>query len=406
MLSQSTFDLLRNVLEEGWGLPLNYFSGPDADLTGLDLGIRCHMKDSEHLYEQIRAVVSRLEFGKILSVRDNFHLDNVLVRASPDHQGFYSIGPFRSQTPDKNDFQMAAAYSGLTPAQSDAVNYLFRRVPVNIPRVVGLSLAKNILLSAYGIENPEVQELNFERLEMPDGIPLENVNDRAHRVETIYQHEEKLLAYIAEGNEPRALEEAQFFFHTGMDQRLKNRLFSRQTLAYTVNTLFRKAAQQVGVHPLFLDEISERFARTLELCTTYQQIGEVNLQMVHEYCELCRLQAIRGYSPNVQKVMQYIQINLNQDLTPETIAQGVNFSPGYISRRFKEEVGVSLGSYIASRRIEVACQLLEKTTMTVREISSYVGIPDWNYFTKVFRKEKNCTPSQYRKQYVELEKQP
>lgn len=122
--------------------------------------------------------------------------------------------------------------------------------------------------------------------------------------------------------------------------------------------------------------------------------------MIHEYCALCRLQSTRGYSPNIQRVMQYIRINLNQTLTPETIAQGVNFSPGYISRRFKEEVGVSLGSYIASRRVEVACQLLEKTTMTVREISCYVGIPDWNYFTKVFRKEKHCTPSQYRKQFI------
>lgn len=42
--------------------------------------------------------------------------------------------------------------------------------------------------------------------------------------------------------------------------------------------------------------------------------------------------------------------------------------------------------------------------MTVREISSYVGIPDWNYFTKVFRKEKGCTPSQYRKKTVHPEK--
>ena len=61
-------------------------------------------------------------------------------------------------------------------------------------------------------------------------------------------------------------------------------------------------------------------------------------------------------------------------------------------------MGVSLVGYIAARRVQTACQLLEKTTMTVREIASYVGIPDWNYFTKVFRKEKGCTPSQYRKQ--------
>lgn len=404
MLNQTAFDLLRNVLREGWGLPLKYFPDLDADLSELDLGIRLHMEDSQRLYAQIRVVAAKLEFGKILLVRDAFRLDNILLKAAPDQPGFYAIGPFRWQPPDDAEFRQATAKWGLNQAQSDAVNYLFRRVPIHISRSVGLAVAKNILLSAYGIEDPEVLELSFEYAGAPETAPLENINDRARRVEETYRHEGLLLSYIAEGNEGKALQEAQFFFHTGMDQRLRNRLFSRRSLAYIVNTLFRKAAEGVGVHPLFLDEISERFARKLEICSTDQQIEGLNIQMIHEYCALCRNQATKGYSANTQKVMQYIQVNLSQNLTPETIAQGVSFSPGYISRRFKEEVGVSLGSYITSRRVEVACQLLEKTTMTVREISSYVGIPDWNYFTKLFRKEKGCTPSQYRKKTVHPEK--
>ncbi len=399
MLNQAAFTLLRNVLWEGWGLPLRYFPDPEGDLTELDLGIRAQMREADPLYDRLRSVAAGLTFGKILLLRDSFHLDTILLRAAPKGKGFYSIGPFRRQPPDEAEIRQIAVECGLGQAQSEGIGALFRRVPVNISRALGLSVARNLLLSAHGIQDPEVQEQTVEqRADLPDLTPLEDSNDRARRVQEIYRHEGQLLAYIAEGNEAKALEEVQYFIHTGIDQRLKNRLFSRRSLAYTVNTLFRKAAEGVGVHPLFLDEISERFARQLELCTTHQQIEDINTQMVHEYCDLCRRQATRGYSPNIQKVMQYIQINLSQPLSLETIARGVSFSQGYLSRQFKKEVGMSLGEYLTTRRIETACRLLEKTSMTVREIAGYVGIPDWNYFTKVFRRQKGCTPSQYRKQ--------
>lgn len=396
MLNQTAFDLLRKVLRESLGLPLQYFDSPDADLTKLDLGIRAQMQEADQLYAQLRQVAEKLEFGKILLMQDSFRQTTVLLRAAPDTAAFYSIGPFRWMAPDADDFLRYQEKGGLTQVQSDTMNYLFRRVPVNISNVTGISIAKNLLLFAYGLVDPPVQELDLEpSVSLP--TPQEDIADRARRIADIYQHEEKLLAYIAQGNEDKALEESHFFVHSGMDQRLKNRVLSNRSLCYTANSLFCRAAHSVGVHPLYCDEISERFARRLELCTTSQQILEINDQMVREYCALCRQYTTQGYSPNIQKVMQYIQIHLSQELTPDTIAQGVSFSPGYISRLFKEETGSSLGAYIAARRVEVACRLLERSTMTVREIASYVGIPDWNYFTKVFRKEKGCTPSQYRK---------
>lgn len=397
MLNQTAFYLLRNVLREGWGLSLQFFESPDVDLTALDLGIRAQLQNSAHLYAQLRTLAQQLEFGRILMVQDQFQNDTVLLRAGMDTDAFFSIGPFRWASPNHASLQAFRTQTGLDMVQADAIQYLLRRVPVNLSRAIALSIAKNLLLSFYGLEDPAVVEQDLESLNVAQLTPLEDLNDRAHRMEEVYRHEEKLLAFIAEGNEPKALAESHFFVHTGMDQRLNNRLLSRRSLAYSTNTLFRKAAQGAGVHPLFCDEISEKFAQRLELCSTSQQIDRLHAEMIHEYCQLCRQQATRGYSPNLQKVMQYIQLNLSQDLSLRSIARGVNFSPAYISRQFKSEVGVSLVGYIAARRVHVACQLLEKTTMTVREISCYVGIPDWNYFIKVFRKEKGCTPIQYRK---------
>ena len=56
MLNQTAFDLLRKVLRESLGLPLQYFDSPDADLTKLDLGIRAQMQEADQLYAQLRQV--------------------------------------------------------------------------------------------------------------------------------------------------------------------------------------------------------------------------------------------------------------------------------------------------------------------------------------------------------------
>ena len=160
---------------------------------------------------------------------------------------------------------------------------------------------------------------------------------------------------------------------------------------------YPKTAQNVGVHPVFCDEISERFAKKLELCSNVDRIHRIFEEMYLDYCRLCREYSTRRYSPAVKKTLQYIQLNLSQDLSLKAVARSTSLSPDYLSHCFKAEVGVPLSSYVTTRRIEEACRLLTHSFLPVREIAGLVGIPDWNYFTKLFRKEKGCTPREYRK---------
>lgn len=398
MLNREAFDLLRSVLQEGCGLSLQYFPSSGVDLSSIDLGLRANLKSAPILYNQFRGVASALKYGKILLLRDSFLLNTLLLRVAPDRPDFYTVGPFRSAPMTNEDYTALRRSTGLDMPQLEVIKYLYRRVPTNISLTLALTVAKNLLLSFCGFEEPQVEVLELTQSSEIPLQPLENINERSRRVEEAYRHEAKLLSYIAEGNEIRAQEEAAFMARTGVDHRLSNRLFSKRVLSYSVNSLFCRSARSAGVHPLFCDEISEKFARRLELCSSEAEVEEIQIEMVREYCKLCREYATKGYSPNIQRIMQYVQINLGQKLTAENIACALNFSSGYISHIFKEETGQTLSRYIAARRVAVACQLLESTSMTVKEISNYVGIPDWNYFTKVFRKEKGYTPSQYRKQ--------
>jgi two-component system response regulator YesN len=97
------------------------------------------------------------------------------------------------------------------------------------------------------------------------------------------------------------------------------------------------------------------------------------------------------------KIINYISLNLSEEISLNSIAEAVNFSPSYISRKFKEEVGKSLSTYITEQRMILAKSLLEKTGLSIKEISLYIGIPDWNYFTKLFKKAFGITPTEYKK---------
>lgn len=69
----------------------------------------------------------------------------------------------------------------------------------------------------------------------------------------------------------------------------------------------------------------------------------------------------------------------------------------YFCRFFKSVVGKTPVEYINSYRIEKATELLQTETLSISNIALNVGIDNFSYFIKQFKKYKNSTPSQYRK---------
>lgn len=60
-------------------------------------------------------------------------------------------------------------------------------------------------------------------------------------------------------------------------------------------------------------------------------------------------------------------------------------------------LGMGISEHIRRMRVKVACDLLRNTEDRVSDIATEVGISDYNYFTKVFKKAIGVTPREYRK---------
>lgn len=99
----------------------------------------------------------------------------------------------------------------------------------------------------------------------------------------------------------------------------------------------------------------------------------------------------------VTQAKRYIARHYAQNITLEQLAKEACLTPTYFSKLFKQETGCGFLEYLQSVRIENAKTLLRDTKMRVRDIAETVGYKDLKYFNRVFFRETNVRPSEYRK---------
>lgn len=93
----------------------------------------------------------------------------------------------------------------------------------------------------------------------------------------------------------------------------------------------------------------------------------------------------------------YIERNFLSSFSLEDMARDLGVSVSSICKTVKKHTGNTVHQLLTSKRIKKAKTLLKDSTLNVNEISFLVGIPDYNYFSKLFKKVEGITPSEYRK---------
>lgn len=103
-----------------------------------------------------------------------------------------------------------------------------------------------------------------------------------------------------------------------------------------------------------------------------------------------------------QHVTQIIEDNLaNPDFSLTMLAEGMGFSPGYMSTLFKKLFKVPFQDYLVSLRLERAKLALLASDKKMYEISAETGFDNPNYFSSSFKKKFGMSPLQYRERIKE-----
>jgi len=98
---------------------------------------------------------------------------------------------------------------------------------------------------------------------------------------------------------------------------------------------------------------------------------------------------------------EYIDKNYTKNISISTIAEYLHLTPNYVSLLFKQEMGMTIMSYITQLRMNKALKLLKESNLKVSEVADSVGYKDPNYFSKLFKRYYGYNPSDFRfTQYV------
>ncbi len=109
-----------------------------------------------------------------------------------------------------------------------------------------------------------------------------------------------------------------------------------------------------------------------------------------------RRYAFSKVSPRLAPAVQFLDAHYNEPLYMARVAELCRLSESQLRRLFREELGMSPVAYKNHRRMEKACELLRYTDCRVSEVANGLGFDSVYVFSRVFRRQKGMSPTEYR----------
>lgn len=321
------------------------------------------------------------------------------------------VGPYLSQRPDPQQLLELGEQLGLSPEQQQRLEEYASVSPL-LPRESPLFLMIDTFCEQIW-HSPSFAIVDVNQPPLSPASPIHRAmhTDRFDDVlldmkamEQRYAFENELIRAVTLGQMHLADQLFAGVTQTRFEQRVSDRLRNTKNYCIIMNTLLRKAAENGGVHPLYINRVSSDFARRIEQLSGNADSAALMSEMFRGYCILVQQHSLRNYSKVVQTAILLIDSDLAADLSLHSLAQNQNISPGYLSTVFKKETGKTVTAYIRDKRMQHARHLLSTTNLQIQTVALHCGIMDVHYFSKTFKKEVGVTPGEYREQLRYTEK--
>lgn len=367
---------------------------------GWDLGLRTSLfaTDKDWSDTFLTPDPDFVEKNIIYKIFDSFECCYILIPCVEEKQ-ILMIGPYLPEPANFTEIKKIANEMNVPPGKNEFLNQYYSTIPVipisNCIDAILYSLAPKI----YKKKHYEIQSITIHRIIQNGYSEKQPVTNRnaIKELELRYTMETKMMDALSRGNEKaveQAMDSNSYRFH--YEQRANNIMRNSKNYMIIVNTLFRKAVQTRNVHPVYLDQISRRYAIRIENMNNINEAREVEHAMIHDYCELVIQHTTSGHTKLIQSILNYIVMFPSSDLSLDHIADLFAVNKCYLSTQFHKEMKTNYSEYVNQVRIDNALKMIDLSEGTLQEIAEQCGYHDLTYFSKVFKKQKGMSPSAYR----------
>lgn len=187
-----------------------------------------------------------------------------------------------------------------------------------------------------------------------------------------------------------------------------NRVFNKfencnsEDIQLVLAELFNIIIREMRDNNLSPDKIFQQNELNYQEIIKTMNIQELKDWFIKRYYKLhqCLLhvQTYKRYNENTRNAIYYIEENYFRNISLNKIAAAININSSYLSRLFKNDTGLNVIEFLNKIRVEKAVSLIDEGKYSLKEISYKVGIKNYNYFFKLFKKIIGVTPNEYKKQ--------
>ena len=336
----------------------------------------------------------------------------ILLLPQREKKTLLAVGPYLAMEMSHEQLMELAEHTGIPAQKFHILENFFASVPVITESSLIFAPLETFCeriwggSDSYSMEdiNQEIFGAGAEALfsEPERKVSASELMESMEQMEARYAYENELMQAVRQGQTHRAEMLMSAFSRLSFERRLADPVRNLKNYAIIMNTLMRKAAEQGGVHPLYLDKTSSAFARRIEEIKSMKAGLELMTEIFRGYCRLVKRHSTKNYSPPVQKAIIQIDADLSADLGLKALAAAQSINASYLSALFKKETGQTLTDYVSQKRVRHALRLLSGTRLQIQTIAQHCGIPDVNYFSKIFKKYIGKTPKQFRQENQQL----
>lgn len=400
MIEIQTISFIRKILEKQRLHTHLIHLDSLADET-LDLGLRKLLGLQQEYHALLRELFTTAQHNILYRHTDRFFCSYFFLRL-PDTSEALVAGPYTAFQITKEHLLEKEEFAKLPPQLFAQLEQFYMQLPMVSDSLPLLNLFTSFGEIIWGSSNAfRVEFTDATATPMPENFTQEEPKEMPlfdmQLIEERYRFENQLMELVSHGHLHRVEALTEQLSSQMFESRVADPVRNLKNYCIICNTLLRKAAEQGGVHPFYLDKTSSSFAVRIETIHDAAIGTQLLQEMVRSYCRLVQKHAGDSYSPLVRKAVLLVENDLTRDLRLHTVAKELAISPAYLSALFKKETGKTFTEFVTEQRMRYGKYLLENTRLQVQTIALHCGIPDVNYFSKCFKKRYGTAPRALRK---------
>ncbi|GEO48316.1 helix-turn-helix domain-containing protein [Companilactobacillus kimchii] len=348
--------------------------------------------------ERIESYMKSISTNCAIQINSTLQLKVLLIKL--ENNKFVIIGPYIDDLLTKLDCSIILRRVGINTRKNESLMLLRNKFTVlnvdkliqKLQSVLSFSIDKSITINLKKINLTPANQ---------SSISL-NENNRFYNESIIqrYTHEQKFMRSIQNGDFKTAIDQWHLLHDSVRPLKQTGNVLTMAQISAAVNrTTIRIAASNAGIPPVLNDQISKESAKKVRASSSLKQIYEEHEHLIRTYCDVIQRQRKNNYSVLTISILYFLDKHFTDSFQIKYLAAELNISTNYLIRSFKADVHTTPKNYVLNKRLNLSKRLLSETADPINVIGESCGFIDANYFTRVFKKIVNMTPSEYRQMY-------